>query len=165
MLPCAPSASIFLPFFSISSSQYSAFTILNERIISTASKNAGSHCCQSIAAVSYCFSICRCLRVSLSYFSRKLGERISPTRKPFLPVLSMYAGPIPFSVEPIFSAPFAASDAASSARCVGRMRWAFCDKKSLCVKSGHKGAIFSISFCSVTGSITTPLPIRFRQWV
>ena len=38
----------------------------------------------------------------------------SPIRIPFRPVLSIYVGPIPLRVEPIFAFPFAASEAASS---------------------------------------------------
>ena len=55
-----------------------------------------------------------CLLFKKLYLSIKLFSKISPTLSPFLPVLSMYVGPIPFNVEPIFVLPLAASEAASS---------------------------------------------------
>ena len=44
---------------------------------------------------------------------------------PLRPVLSMYVGPIPFKVDPIFALPFEASEAASKSRCVGKIKCAF----------------------------------------
>ena len=64
----------------------------------------------------------KCLMLRRLYFSSQLDAKISPTRIPFLPVLSIYVGPIPFSVEPILAFPFDASDAASNRRWVGSIR-------------------------------------------
>ena len=42
----------------------------------------------------------------------------------------MYVGPIPFKVEPIFALPFAASEAASNKRCVGKIKCAFLESNN-----------------------------------
>ncbi len=60
------------------------------------------------------------LRIFDWYFSSKSWVR-SPTLSPSRPILSRYAGPIPFRVDPIFDLPLALSDAASSHLWVGRI--------------------------------------------
>ena len=57
------------------------------------------------------FKILKCFSFSFWYFLLKSTELISPILNPFRPVLSIYVGPIPFKVEPIFCFPFDNSDA------------------------------------------------------
>ena len=83
---------------------------------------------------------------------------MSPTRRPLRLTLSVYVGPIPLRVEPIFPLPIAASFAASRSLCVGSIRWAFFAISILCFTGTPVFAIFSHSHRNVIGSSTTPLP-------
>ncbi len=88
MLPWAPSARTFLPSRIFSFIKYSPFTILNWRMKSIASRNSSSHA--EMSSVKFRLSSnFWCLILSLMYCEVKLLSRISPTRMPFLPVLSM----------------------------------------------------------------------------
>ena len=56
-----------------------------------------------------------------------------------------------------------ASLAASSIRCVGRIRCAFLEMRSLPVMSMPLASMASISSWRMTGSMTTPLPMMFTE--
>ena len=86
---------------------------------------------------------------------------MSPILIPFLPVLSIYVGPIPLRVEPILDFPFESSEAASKSLWVGKIICAFLEIHNDFLKLILNGSGFSISFSNITGSITTPLPIKF----
>lgn len=66
---------------------------------------------------------------------------------------------MPLPVVPILALPLAASYAASSMRCVGRIRWAFFEMQSCLVRSWPLAANASASSRKSTASITTPLPM------
>ena len=70
---------------------------------------------------------------------------------------------MPLSVDPILVFPLAASDAASIARCVGRIRCAFFEISSLPCTSTPSASRPAISSERMTGSITTPLPMTLTE--
>jgi hypothetical protein len=78
------------------------------------------------------------------YLSLKSSSSISPTRIPFLPVLSI-SWSNTFKVEPI-SLPFDASEAASNKRCVGKIKCAFLEMINLLLMSKLNFSSPSISF-------------------
>ena len=64
----------------------------------------------------------RCLFLRFSYLLVQSSSSKSPILNPFLPVLSIYVGPIPFNVEPIFFDPLDSSEAWSISLCVGSIK-------------------------------------------
>ena len=103
----------------------------------TASKNSFSAAAKSYSNL-YTSKIALWRSTNALYLVGKSGEIISPTRNPWREILSVYVGPIPFKVEPIFASPFAFSYAASNKRWVGKMIDAFFEISKFLRKSKLK---------------------------